>query len=186
MSYPRFSIAGLLVLILTVTLGLAALSRPSCLAASAAFTLLLTSLAIASIGAVYHRGQRRAFWAGFLACGSLYTVLSLAPWFESHVSHRLITTALLDLLYPRVPLLESTSNFTIDPWKLWTGSPPDYSFAHPRIGFTMSSTDEFHQTRAAFNVNTTDEFLLIGHCVFGLLIAVAGAMLAQHFYEERA
>jgi hypothetical protein len=105
MSHPRFSIAGLLVFIVALALCLAALSRPSCLAASAAFTFLLMSLAIAAIGAVYRRGQRRAFWIGFLACGSLYMVLSLAPWFESHVGHRLITTAVLDLLYPSIPLL---------------------------------------------------------------------------------
>ena len=169
MSHPRFSIAGLLVFIVALALGLAALSRPSCLAASAAFTFLLMSLAIAAIGAVYRRGQGRAFWMGFLACGSFYMVLSLAPWFESHVGHRLITTAILDLLYPSIPLLERTNGN--DPWQSWTRLPPDYPYAHARIGFT---------------VNTTDEFLLVGHSFFGLLSAVAGGMLAQHFNEERA
>jgi hypothetical protein len=97
-------------------------------------------------------------------------VLSLAPWFDSHVNPRLITTALLDLLYPRVPLLPSTIGSN-DPWKLWTGSPTDYSYAHPRIGF---------------NVNTTDEFLLIGHSLFGLLLAVSGGLLARYFNADGA
>src|SRR5437870_87763 len=97
MRRPRFSIAGLLVFILAAALGLAALGRPSCLWASAVFSLLLLSLTVAFIGALYRRGHKRAFCTGFLTCGSLYMLLSLAPWFDSHVSHRLITTAILDL-----------------------------------------------------------------------------------------
>jgi hypothetical protein len=186
MSRPRFSIAGLLVFILGATLGLAALTRPSCLCASVTFSLLLLSLTVAFIGAVYRRGHRRVFWTGYLACGSLYMVLSLAPWFDSHVSPRLITTAMLDLLYPRVPLLSSTTGVVNDPWKFWTGSPPDYSLAHPRVGFTLGTTDEFHGSRAGFNVATTDEFLLIGHSLFGLLVAVSGGLLARYFNEDRA
>jgi hypothetical protein len=171
MSRLRFSIAGLLVFILAAALGLAALSRPSCLWASATFSLLLLFLTVALIGALYRRGHKRAFWTGFLTCGSLYVVLSLAPWFDSHVGPRLITTAMLDLLYPKVPLLQSTTSAVNDPWVLWTGSPPDYSLAHPRVGF---------------NVSTTDEFLLIGHSLFGLLIAFTGGLLTRYFNEDRA
>jgi hypothetical protein len=93
---------------------------------------------------------------------------------------------MLDLLYPRIPLLPSTTGVVTDPWTLWTGSPPDYSFAHPRVGFTLGSTDEFLGRRIAFNVNTTDEFLLIGHSLFGLLLAVSGGNLARYFNEDSA
>jgi hypothetical protein len=113
-------------------------------------------------------------------------VLSLAPWFDGHVSPRLITTAVLDLLYPRVPLLPGPPGVVSDPWKLWTGPPPDFSFAHPRVGFTLGITDELHGRRAGFDVNTTDEFLLIGHSLFGLLVAVCGGRLARYFNEDSA
>src|SRR4051794_37054700 len=97
MSRLRSSIARLLVLILGVALGLAALARPSCLSASVTFSLLLLSLTAAFIGAIYRRGRRRAFWIGYLTFGFSNMLISLAPWFDSHVSPRLITTAMLDL-----------------------------------------------------------------------------------------
>jgi hypothetical protein len=183
MKKPRFSIAGLLMGIPVVAIGLAALSRPSCLWASATFSLLLLALTVALIGVLYRRGHKQAFWSGCLICGSLYTVLSLAPWFDSHIGPRLITTALLDLLYPKTPLLLYSPNTSIDPWMQWTGAPPDYPLTHPRFGFTMGSTDEFHGKRASMLMSTTDEFLLIGHSLFGMLAAIGGGFLAVHFYE---
>jgi hypothetical protein len=171
MRQPRFSIAGLIAFILAAAISLAALTRPSCLWESIMFSLLLLSLTVAFVGVVYRTGLRRAFWTGFLACGSFYTVLSLAPWFDHNVSPRLITTAILDLVYPQVPLLESTANVVNEPWNLWTGPPPGYFNAHPRVGFS---------------VNTTDEFLLIGHSLFGMLLAVGGGFLASHFCESRS
>ncbi len=45
MSRPGISLAGLIRIVLAVALGLAALRSPSCLWASAAFSLLLLSLA---------------------------------------------------------------------------------------------------------------------------------------------
>jgi hypothetical protein len=185
MSHPQFSIAGLFGFIAVVAIGLAALCRPSCLWASGVFSLLLLSLAVACICVLHRRGHERAFWIGFLTCGSLYAVLSLAPWFDSHVSHRLFTTAILDLIYPKIPLLENTNNIGGDAWKSWTGTPPDYSFAHPRIGFTLGSTDEYQKNRAFFTVNTTDAFLLIGHSLFGMLFAVAGGYLSRTVSGQR-
>lgn len=183
MRRPRYSIAGLSGFIAAAALGLAALSRPSCLWASVMFSLLLICLTVACFGVVFRRGHKRTFWGGFLACGSLYSVLSLAPWFDSHVGHRLFTTAILDLIYPKMPLLQSTAGSGGDPWKLWTGEPPDYSYAHPRFGYTVGGTDSFMNHRASFIVSTTDAFLIIGHSLFGILFAVAGGSLARHFCE---
>jgi hypothetical protein len=189
MEHSRLSIAGLLAIILAAAIGIACLSRPSCLAASAMFSLLLTSLAVALIGVLYRGGERRAFWTGFLACGTLYAVLSLAPWFDRHVSHRLITTAMLDILYPKMPPLEYTADPQKDAWTSWTGRPRDYNLAHPRVGFTMGTTDEFHEPSifrvSPFTTTTTDAFLSIGHSLFAMLVAVGGGRLAVHFHEPR-
>jgi hypothetical protein len=175
----------MLAFILAAGLGLAALSRPSALSASAMFSLLLLSLAVAFIGILYRRGQQRAFWTGFLICGSLYAVLSLAPWFDYNVGPCLVTTAILDSVYPNIPLLENTSKLPYDPWKSWTGSPPDYPYLHLRRGFTTSTVPRSMRELVVFNVATTDEFLSIGHSLFGMLLAVAGGCLAKHFYETR-
>jgi len=181
MRRPQFSIAGLLLFVLAAAIAFAALARPSCFAASAMFSLLLLCLTVALIGVIYRRGYRRAFWAGFLTCGSLYTVLSLAPWFEYHVGSRLVTTAILDIIYPKIPPLYHPVEPDAEPWEGWTGPPPDWREAHPRHGFTTSSSEEFFGRRATFLVKTTDEFLLIGHSLFAILAATGGGVLAVRF-----
>ena len=187
MRPPRLPLSGLLSIVAIAAVGLAALSHPSCFWASVAFSLLLLWLTVASLGAVFRRGRERAFWAGCLACGSLYALLSMAPWFDEHVGHRLVTTAMLDALYPIVPLLENTDKTPNDAWKQWTGMPPDYSFAHPRVGFTLGATEAMHGkvTGTAFYVVTTDAFLLIGHSLIAMLAALGGGVLARRFAEPR-
>jgi hypothetical protein len=184
MNYPRFSLTGLSAFIAIIAIGLAALCRPSCLWASAMFSLFMLSLAVSCLWMFLRRGRERAFWVGFLSCGSLYAILSQAPWFDSHVSHRLFTTVILDLIYPKIPLLENSNGRYTDAWTSWTQAPPDYSYAHPRIGFTQGSTDQYQKNRAFFTVNTTDAFLLIGHSLFGIIFAVAGGCLARMGYQQ--
>jgi hypothetical protein len=186
MKRLRFSLGGLLAFIVAAALGLAALSRPSCLAASAVFSVLLLLLTVAFFGAVYCRARNRAGWTGFLVCGSVYATLSLAPWFDSHVGSRLVTTAILDFLYPKVPQLENVQNAPYDPWKLWTGAPPDYSYSHPRAGFELSDTGNILLRVGQFDVNTTNAFLVIGHSLFALIAAIGGWHLAGFFCDRRA
>jgi hypothetical protein len=166
----RFSIAGLLLFVLAAGIGLAALRRPSSLAANAIYSLLLLSLGIAFIGMLYRSGPTQAFWTGFLAFGSLYAVMSLAPWFHQDLGHRLITMPLLDVLYPYIPPLPRSTNVAPGPWELWTGRPPDYDSAHYHVGIFT---------------HTTDSFLVIGHSLFALLAAAGGGLLARHFYGHR-
>jgi hypothetical protein len=99
---PRSSIARLVALVALCGVAFAALRSPSQLWASALFALALGSLPVALIHVLYLRGRRRAFWAGFLICGSAYFAASLGPWFRDEFGPRMVTTALLDLLYVQV------------------------------------------------------------------------------------
>jgi hypothetical protein len=98
----RFSIASLLMLILVTGLGLAALRSPSRLWAGVLINLDLAVLTIAVIGAIYRRGAKRAYWLGLALGGWLYFILGFCPWFTTELGPQLLTTALLDILYPRV------------------------------------------------------------------------------------
>ena len=84
----RFTIASLLVVVLFVALGFAALRESSDLWESGDFTLTLAALLISILFAVHHIESRRAFWIGFTLFGWIYLGLSLVPSIES----RLITT----------------------------------------------------------------------------------------------
>jgi hypothetical protein len=165
----RFSIAGLLLAILAIGSGLAALCRPSNLAANTVFSLLVLALSIAVIAALYRNGPARAFWTGFLAFGSSYAVLSLTPSYQN-LGHRLLTTVILDMLYPSIPPLPRSTNTKPSPWELWTGRPRDY--------------DSFRE-HSGVSVSTTDSFLVIGHSLFAMLAAAGGGLLARRFYETR-
>lgn len=165
MGWPRISLAGTMAFIVIVSVGFAGIARPSSLAASGLFSLYLTSVTIAALGALYRTGRARAFWTGFVACGLLYMLLAEAPWLHERAGACLITTALLDIVYPRVMPLDSGS--PADPWDAWTGLPPDYSRGHERAGMT---------------VNTTEAFLLIGHSLFAMVVAWGGGMVASRFF----
>ena len=191
MGHGRFTIACSLVLILAAGNGFAALSRPSYLSASAMFSLFLLSLTIAVFGVLYRRGNSRAFWVGFLTCGVIYPVISFAPWFDGQIRPRLLTTAILDFLYPHIPALPSTTKPGSDPWVMWTGQPTDYPFSHPRAGFTDSALGKFTINVGFVSVNpgghwtvTTESFYIIGHSVFGLIASISGAYSSRTFYQK--
>ena len=84
----RFTIASLLVVVLFVAVGFAALRKSSDLWESGVFTLTLAALLISILLAVHRTESRRAFWLGFALFGWTYLGLSLVPSIES----RLIST----------------------------------------------------------------------------------------------
>ena len=99
---PRFRIAGMLAAVVCCGVAFAALRSPSQLWAATLFAVALGSLPVGLIHALYSRGRRRAFWVGFLACGAVYLAASLGPGIGEVFGPRMVTTAVLDLLYPRV------------------------------------------------------------------------------------
>lgn len=155
-------------MIAAVAVGLAAFARPSNLAANAVFSALLISLHVSFIAALFLKGERRAFWIGYLCAGAAYTVMNFGPWFADHVSPFLITTTVIDLVYPLMPPLPLVANGS--PWERLTGAPIGPVFLPSRNGIP---------------VNTTGAFLRLGHSLFGILAAVAGGFLARRFYKTR-
>ena len=99
MKRIRFNIASLLVVILVLGVGFAALRESSDLWESGLFTVTLGILLISILLAVHRTESRRAFWLGFALFGWIYLGLSLVPSIES----RLITTKALHYLDSKVP-----------------------------------------------------------------------------------
>jgi hypothetical protein len=98
----RFSISALLVLILFFGISFAALSSPSNLWANTLFTLALGALTVGLLNVLFNQGSRRIFWGGFLVCGTVYFTTVFGPWFSEESRPCLLTTALLDIVYPRI------------------------------------------------------------------------------------
>ena len=104
----RFNIASLLVAVLVLGVGFAALRESNDLWDSGLFTLTLVALLLSILFAIHRAEPRRAFWMDFALCGSGYLALSLIPSIES----RLMTTkglAYMDSKVPERPLSIFTS-----------------------------------------------------------------------------
>ena len=64
--------------------------------------MTLAVLTVAPLGVFYRRGERRAFWGGFVLCGWTYMALSSGPWLVGYVRPQLVTSKLLEWAYPRL------------------------------------------------------------------------------------
>ena len=97
MGRLRFSIAGMMVLVLAVSVGFASLRFPSEPLAGAVLLLTLGAFALAVLAAVYRRGERRAFWLGFALLGWGYMALTVGAWWDRGADRpTLITSLILD------------------------------------------------------------------------------------------
>src|SRR5271166_4360934 len=79
MKHIRFSIASLLLVVLFVAAGFAALRESNETWNSGVFTLTLAALLISILLAIHRTESRRAFWIGFALFGWIYLGLSLVP-----------------------------------------------------------------------------------------------------------
>lgn len=87
---PRVPIAGLVVAVAAVGIGLAALRSATGYAAAAMVTAAFVLLLAATLGAVW--GRARPFWSGFALFGWAYAAVGLGPWFADDPRPHLLTT----------------------------------------------------------------------------------------------
>lgn len=184
----RFTIAALLVGIMILALGLAALRTPNPLSASLAFSASLTFLTIALLAAIYRSEGRRAFWVGTSVCGWLYLMLNFAPWFEHRVSPALATTAALDYLFPLVvdapapgasnPVL-AYSEKGVGTWLSTNITDPSPYWLDNNLNTTINGFYDIYM------ITSPARFRRIGHSLFTLLFACLGGMIARGLYATR-
>src|SRR5688572_26699431 len=104
----RFSLSTLLVSVLAVGLGCAALLNPTPLIEKIVFTATLAMLVFATLAGLYLPRSTRAFYGGFAVSGWLYFAINSAPLSTETdfgispqtVKDRLLTTLCLRLLDP--------------------------------------------------------------------------------------
>jgi hypothetical protein len=110
----RFSIAGLMAAVLLLALGFAGLRAATALWASALFTLTVTVLAAAVLGAAVGRGRPRVACLGFAVfCGTyLLTTFALWPGTNGVSVPPILTKALLDYAQPPA---STPAVMTLDP-----------------------------------------------------------------------
>jgi hypothetical protein len=180
----RFSIASLLVAVLVLGVGFAALRESSNLWDSGVFTLTLGVLLTSILFAIHQTESRRAFWLGFPLFGSVYLGLSLVQSIES----TLITTralAYLDSKIPRGSLKVARVRHTGS----WSPAPSNQvqNLATNAVGSEVTLVGEGRvfvydrTTGKLLNgwIGTTENFIRIGHSLFALMIGWFGGQLSR-------
>jgi hypothetical protein len=111
MRFARFSLAGLVWVVVFCALGLGCLMFASSSWASTVLSVALGALTLAPLGIIYRRGERRAFWLGFALCGWTYIAFTFGPWFIINLRPELVTSKLLEWAYAwLVPAARQRSN----------------------------------------------------------------------------
>jgi hypothetical protein len=183
MGRDRFSIRGLMVVIVLLGLAFAALRTPSRLWANVWFSMTLAALTLAIPAAAYTRGGRRAFWVGFSTCGWVYFIIAMAPWFQSEVSFQLATTTLLDILAPHIVQKEYLLRSYIGSFNPPSGpTPPTPWQAWNLPEFPQETT--WHLGYAT--LHSPGLYLRIGHAACCLLIAVFGGETIRYLHATRS
>ena len=179
----RFTIASLLVVVLFLAVGFAALRESSDLWDSGLLSLTIGVLLISILLAVHRTDKRRGFWLGFATFGWIYLGLSLVPSIES----RLMTTKVFAYLDSKVPGRATMYTFI----KRVTGSGTG-NMRVSNVAFTLSRTQSLTAGQGLVRLwnrttgnrlggwsGTTENFVRIGHSLFTLLVGWLGAQLSR-------
>jgi len=163
----RFSIAGLMGVILFAALGLAALRNPTETWDGVIFLLTCGVLTLAVVGVACRSGAERAWWLGFALFGWGYFALAFSSPHE--VLPRLPTSVLLKAVMPKL----------VEPG-MWAGMGGGMRSIGPRFQFGGmvgvgggASSSGLSPWR-------------IGHCLWSLLAAILGGTLARLLFAGPA
>ncbi len=187
----RFHLGTLVILILVLGIGFAALRESTDTWDSIIFGITLGVLLISILLAIHRTGQKRAFWLGFALFGSVYLGLCVVPSIES----RLITTkalAFLDSKVPRsIPAGSAYADFDNDgkvDLYLVNNSQPNALYLNKGNGTFQDVTLVTGLNQAGPSLtgssSTTQNFIRIGHSLLALIAAILGGHLSRHFYEK--
>jgi hypothetical protein len=177
----RFTIAGLLGLVLFLGVGFAALREASELWDSAVFSTTVGMLSASVLLAVHRADRRRAFWLGFALFGWISLGASLIPSIES----QLLTTRVLTFLDSKMP---GRAPATIT-WVAQSGpgnAPQTLSLSLDGNtlslippGAPVNWNTSITGCLTGRSSGTTESFLRIGHSLVALVLAYLGGHLSR-------
>jgi hypothetical protein len=173
----RFSVAGLMAVILLLAVGMAALRDPTELWASAIFTAAVTLFAASIMGAMTCRGVARFSWTGMAVFGWVYVICSFGSLMVNSVGMPpLLPSSLLDQLQEHI-ISDGKSPYIGDiDWKNHVNSSVQWhrnastTTAWPATGRRRVNLTAYQQT---------------GHSLGAMLFGILGAFVGRFFGGRR-
>jgi hypothetical protein len=98
MQRPRMKIAHIILVVLVVAIGLAAIRSGAATWAGVMDSITFFALISSFLGIALGRGMRRVFWTGFAARGWSYLLLLYIPWLNGKVGRFLLAPNLFVML----------------------------------------------------------------------------------------
>jgi hypothetical protein len=184
MGRLRFHLGTLVILVLLLGVGFAALREASDLWESGLFTLAICVLLISILPAIHRTETRRAFWLGFALFGWGYLGLSVVPSIET----RLITTMALAYLDSKVPRRPNIPPRYIASLIAFGAVNNQVSNVNVALDGIQSATTGQGQVRLWNGttgkllggwIGTTENFVRIGHSLFALMGGWFGGQLSR-------
>ncbi len=167
----QFSLRGLLLFIAALSLTLGAMHYATAAWAVGAVNLTVLVLLVSAARSVGARDNRRSFWLGFAVCGSAYLVatMSFAPEFVEQLGTSKVVAFLRDQFHPASqfpnysPLVETPAALM-----------PSQLGINPGV-----SIPQWYSNYGEDYEAMTKNFVLIGQCVWALILGTLGGMLSQ-------
>jgi hypothetical protein len=170
----QFTILEMAAAVALVGLAVAAMRDPTDLWTRLSFTLAIIGTAVAVLGATVRCGPDRPLWLGWALFAGGYLILAFGPWLSTEVRPHLLTTGLLEWLYPRIhttPMLTDAQR----------------GHAMLRIlggsgSYVLESADSYHQSRGG---ELQMNFERIGHSLTAMACGLAGVALVRLLSPRR-
>jgi hypothetical protein len=196
----RFHLGTLVILVLFVGIGFAALRESNDIWDSSIFSITLGVLLISILLAIHRTGRGRAFWLGFALFGSAYLGLSLVESIES----RLITTKALAFLDSKMPRSSPAGLTDLDPYASGSWDVLFVNNSQPNaLVLNKGNGDWIADVTAAAGSNptrftnilagrsltvfgTTENFIRIGHSLFAVVAAFLGGRFSRSLSSKNA
>jgi WD40 repeat protein len=179
----RFRIGSLLILIIFLGVGFAALREATDLWDSIVLSVTIGALLVSLLLAIHREDERRAFWIAFALFGWVYLGLTAIPSIES----RLLTNkalAYLDAQLPGRPVLLSAQTWV----KTGNSTQPVTKVTFSTNGDVLASSVSSGNMRIwsmgagrlLWSANgSAENFVRIGHSLFALILAWLGGSLSR-------
>ncbi len=188
----RFHLGSLLILILVLGIGFAALCESTDTWDGSVFSITLSVLLTSILLAIHRTEERRAFWLGFALFGSAYLGFSLIPSIEP----RLITTkalTYLDSKFPDREIVEGVYGINSPGKSNRNGQAiTSTSVALSSDGSSIITGDKFvlgdliiTRGSAGSASGRIENFMRIGQSLLALIAAFLGGLLSQYLYRKK-
>lgn len=184
----RFSLAGLMGLVLVAGVGIAALRNASPAWTGSMLFLTLALLGVSVLGMVYRRDGKRAFWLGWGIFSGGYLALAFAPWWAQEIKPVLPTSLLLSYLHERLaPNGPLTVTLALDQQMqnmqgtLSVTLPARLSTAQA-LNAVMAPAATMSGLRWLSISHDAESFEQVGHCLAGLLAGLIGGLVGRWFH----